>query len=181
MSTHPLERPPRETQGRVGRRLAWRFALPLAVVAGMITTGAASAATLQSSKAPTQPGSPAAAVSICPDASSSLFGPNVCVFNPSMSTASIQAQADAIFAQQDFNEMGTERYSLLFKPGVYGTAAQPLNVKVGYYTEVAGPGQDPDNFTINGTGTAAGHNGSGDGALDSHVAWVLTEPGDLGV
>ena len=162
MSTHPLEHPAGGTQGHFARRLVWSFALPLAVVAGMImTTGAASAATLQSSKAPTQPGSPAAAVSICPDASSSLFGPNVCVFNPSMSTASIQAQADAIFAQQDFNEMGTERYSLLFKPGVYGTAAQPLNVKVGYYTEVAGLGQDPDNVTINGTVTAAGHNGSG--------------------
>ncbi|MDT7789822.1 MAG: hypothetical protein QOF58_8241 [Pseudonocardiales bacterium] len=81
-----------------------------------------------------------------------------------MPVAQIQARTDAIFAQQDFNEMGTQRYSLLFKPGVYGTPSQPLNVKVGYYTEVAGLGQGPDDVTINGTVTAAGHN-DGSGAL----------------
>jgi hypothetical protein len=92
------------------------------------------------------------------------FGPNVKIFDPSIPTAQIQATVEQIFVQQDFNEMGTQRYSLLFKPGVYGTPAQPLNVKVGYYTEVAGLGQDPDDVTINGTVTAAGHN-DGSGAL----------------
>ena len=42
------------------------------------------------------------------------------------------------------NEMGTARYSLFFKPGTYGTAAAPLKFQVGYYTEVAGLGQEPD-------------------------------------
>src|SRR5674476_210471 len=145
MSTHPLERPPRETQGRVGRRLAWRFALPLAVVAGMITTGAASAATLQSSKAPTQPGSAAAAVSICPDASSSLFGPNVCVFNPSMSQAAIQADVDRIATLQVpiGSQFSTNRYAIVFEPGTYGSAANPLVFQVGFYTQVAGLGLMP--------------------------------------
>ena len=46
--------------------------------------------------------------------------------------------------------MGTNRYALLFKPGIYGTADQPLQIKVGYYTEVAGLGASPTDVTING-------------------------------
>src|SRR5450830_332590 len=152
MSTHPLERPARETQGRVGRRLAWRFALSLAVVAGMITTGAASASPLQSSKAPTQPGSAAAAVSICPDASSSLFGPNVCVFNPSMSQDAIQADVDRIATLQVpiGSQFSTNRYAIFFEPGTYGSAANPLVFQVGYYTQVAGLGFMPQDTVVNG-------------------------------
>ena len=78
------------------------------------------------------------------------FGPNVTIFDPSMPVGEIQARIDAIHASQVDNEMGTERYALLFKPGVYGTATQPLQMKVGYYTEVAGLGASPTDVTING-------------------------------
>jgi hypothetical protein len=78
------------------------------------------------------------------------LGPNVTVFDPSMPVSEIQARADAIHAQQVDDEMGTNRYALLFKPGVYGTAEQPLQLKVGYYTEVAGLGASPADVTING-------------------------------
>jgi hypothetical protein len=78
------------------------------------------------------------------------FGPNVYVFDPSMSTSQIQATVDAVAAQQVDNEMGTQRYALLFKPGTYGTAANPLIFQVGYYTEVAGLGASPADVTING-------------------------------
>ena len=78
------------------------------------------------------------------------FGPNVIVFDPSMPVGQIQATVDAIHAQQVDDEMGTNRYALLFKPGVYGTAAQPLQIKVGYYTEIAGLGASPTDVTING-------------------------------
>ncbi|MGN6741972.1 MAG: adenylyl cyclase [Amnibacterium sp.] len=93
------------------------------------------------------------------------LGPNVVVFTPQMTTSEIQAKADSIYAQQADNEMGTERYALLFMPGTYGSAAEPLDVKVGYYTEVDGLGQDPSGVTINGGVTATGRNGSG--ALDT--------------
>jgi hypothetical protein len=55
------------------------------------------------------------------------FGPNVKIFDPSMpqSQSQIQATVDAIAAQQVDNEMGTARYALLFKSGVYGTADSP--------------------------------------------------------
>ena len=84
-------------------------------------------------------------------APSPSFGPNVTVFDPSMPVADIQAKVDAIAAQQVGNEMGSARYALLFKPGSYGSAAQPLNFQVGYYTEVAGLGRDPGDVVINGS------------------------------
>ena len=78
------------------------------------------------------------------------FGPNVLVFDPSMPTADIQSAVDAIAAEQVDNEMGEARYSLLFAPGTYGTAEEPLVFQVGYYTEVAGLGASPEDVTING-------------------------------
>ena len=78
------------------------------------------------------------------------FGANVLVFDPSMPTSQIQAKVDAIYTQQVNDEMGSNRYALLFKPGTYGTADAPLQMKVGYYTEVAGLGASPTDVTING-------------------------------
>src|SRR4051794_34773587 len=78
------------------------------------------------------------------------LGPNVKVFDPSMPVSQIQAAADAIAAQQVSNQFGTQRYALLFKPGTYGSAAQPLKLQVGYYTEVAGLGAAPRVVPING-------------------------------
>ncbi len=78
------------------------------------------------------------------------LGPNVIVFDPSKPVADIQAAADAVYAQQVDNEMGTDRYALLFKPGTYGTDTTPLQLKVGYYTEVAGLGANPSDVVVNG-------------------------------
>ncbi len=80
----------------------------------------------------------------------SPLGPNVIVFTPSMSTSQIQATVNAVAAQQVSNQFGTQRYALLFEPGTYGTAAQPLNFQVGFYTDVAGLGASPNDVTING-------------------------------
>ena len=78
------------------------------------------------------------------------FGPNVIVFDPTMPQSQIQATVDAIASQQVSNQFGTQRYALLFKPGIYGSAATPLLFQVGYYTEVAGLGASPNDVTING-------------------------------
>ncbi len=109
--------------------------------------------------------SPQAAVAAQPSPATPDLGPNVVVFTPEMPQADIQAKVDAVYTQQVDNEMGTQRYALLFKPGTYGSAGNPLDVKVGYYTEVDGLGQDPSAVTINGGVTATGKNGSG--ALDT--------------
>src|SRR3954462_5089728 len=78
------------------------------------------------------------------------LGPNVRVFDPSMPTSEIQAAVDAIAQSQLSNQFGPQRYALLFKPGSYGSATDPLNFEVGYYTEVAGLGASPGDVTING-------------------------------
>ena len=90
------------------------------------------------------------AVAAPPPAGSADLGPNVLVFDPSMPTAQIQAAVDAVANQQVSSEFGTQRYALLFKPGTYGSVAEPLIFQVGYYTEVAGLGSSPTDVTING-------------------------------
>lgn len=120
------------------------FVLALAVLTAASFAGAAGVA----AATPADPaGSPAAVAATIgpPD-----FGPNVRVFDPSMPTSQIQAVVDAISVAQIDNEMGTARYSLFFEPGTYGTAAEPLTMQVGYYTEVAGLGLSPTDVTING-------------------------------
>ncbi|WP_329172172.1 adenylyl cyclase [Streptomyces sp. NBC_01477] len=73
------------------------------------------------------------------------LGPNVLVFDPSMGDAAIQAKVDAVFATQQSNQFGTERYALAFKPGTYH-----VDVNVGFYTHVLGLGDSPDDVVING-------------------------------
>jgi hypothetical protein len=78
------------------------------------------------------------------------FGPNVTIFDPSMPTSEIEATFDKVWKQQVDNEMGSDRYAFYFLPGTYGTASAPLQVQVGYYTEVAGLGATPGDVQING-------------------------------
>jgi hypothetical protein len=86
-----------------------------------------------------------------PPSASPDFGPNVIIFDPSMQVSQIQTQVDSISARQLSNQFGTQRYALLFKPGVYGSPTTPLNFQVGYYTSVAGLGQSPNGVTIDGS------------------------------
>ncbi len=78
------------------------------------------------------------------------FGPNVIVFSPSMPQQQIQNTLNTIAAQQVPNQFGTQRYSILFQPGTYGSSTDPLIFQVGYYTQVAGLGAQPGDVTING-------------------------------
>ena len=85
-----------------------------------------------------------------PTAPAPHLGPNVLVFDPSMPVSQIQAEVNAISTQQAGNQFGPQRYALLFKPGTYGSAADPLIIQVGFYTEVAGLGASPTDVIING-------------------------------
>jgi len=73
------------------------------------------------------------------------FGPNVLIFDPSMSSQAIQKQIDAVYATQQHNEFGPQRNALLFLPGSYS-----VDVPVGFYTEVMGLGASPDATKIAG-------------------------------
>jgi hypothetical protein len=78
------------------------------------------------------------------------FGPNVFIFTPDMPQSQIESTVNSIASQQFSNQFGTQRYALLFEPGTYGSAADPLFLQVGYYTSVAGLGTSPGDVVING-------------------------------
>ena len=120
-----------------------------AALVGALTASAMGTASALPGQAPTA--APGVAIAADPTLSADgRFGPHVLVFDPSMPTSEIQAAADAISAAQVDDEMGTNRWSLLFRPGTYGTDSEPLQIKVGYYTEVAGLGAEPGDVVING-------------------------------
>ncbi|GAB2565558.1 hypothetical protein Aab01nite_47320 [Paractinoplanes abujensis] len=73
------------------------------------------------------------------------LGPNVAIFDPSMSASAIQSKLTSTFNQQVTNQFGTARHALLFKPGTYN-----VDVNVGFFTQVAGLGLVPGQTTING-------------------------------
>jgi hypothetical protein len=122
-----------------GHRLTRRLLVGVAVLVTALSTCAGVVGVASAAPADPQP------VAGQPD-----VGSNVRIFDPSMPMSAIQATVDAVAAQQVDNEMGTQRYALLFKPGTYGTPANPLVFQVGYYTEVAGLGASPTDVTING-------------------------------
>ncbi len=132
MTTRPSGSGPHAARG-LSRRLPGRvLAFGLALATAGSVTGTAVAA-------------PPPRGDAAPD-----LGVNVTVFDPGMPVSQIQATLDATHARQVDNEMGTERYAYLFKPGTYGTAENPLQIKVGYYTEISGLGAAPTDVVING-------------------------------
>ncbi|MGH3878316.1 MAG: hypothetical protein ACRDSK_14900 [Actinophytocola sp.] len=126
----------RDDRSRLGRALVLGVVL---IVVGALAAPAASAV----------PPAPAPSADSARHGGPDL-GSNVVVFDPSMPVGEIQATLDATHAAQVDNEMGTQRHAFLFKPGTYGTAEQPLQIKVGYYTEIAGLGASPTDVVING-------------------------------
>jgi hypothetical protein len=94
---------------------------------------------------------------VCPAQSNTPnLGSNVYIFDPSMSSASIQTTLNNVFNTQKLNQFGTQRYALLFKPGTYSVEAN-----IGYYTSIQGLGQNPDDVTINGDVTVDSFDGTG--------------------
>jgi hypothetical protein len=73
------------------------------------------------------------------------FGPNVYIFSPSQSAATINNTLNTVFNTQKLNQFGTQRYAELFLPGTYSG----IEDNVGYYTSVQGLGQNPDQVALN--------------------------------
>ncbi|MET8880351.1 coagulation factor 5/8 type domain-containing protein [Streptomyces rubiginosohelvolus] len=72
------------------------------------------------------------------------LGPNVHVFDPS--TPDIQGKVDEIFKKQESAQFGLDRHALMFKPGTYDN----INAQIGFYTQIAGLGLNPNDTTFNG-------------------------------
>jgi hypothetical protein len=77
----------------------------------------------------------------------SLLGENVFVFDPGMEMSEIQVVLDTLFSRQSArrSEFTKNRYALLFKPGKY-----ELDVKSGYYMQILGLGESPEDVVIKG-------------------------------
>ncbi|WP_239987319.1 adenylyl cyclase [Sphingosinithalassobacter portus] len=73
------------------------------------------------------------------------LGANVIIIDSAMPAAAVQARLDAIFAEQERAHFTDRRYAVLLKPG-----AHALDIKVGYFTQIAGLGLLPDDVTITG-------------------------------
>jgi hypothetical protein len=73
------------------------------------------------------------------------FGKHVIIMDPSMPSDEVQNKLDTIFKQQESNQFGSERYAVLFKPGVYHT-----KVRLGFYTQLLGLGHTPDDVMLQG-------------------------------
>jgi hypothetical protein len=143
----PAQGPFRFTPARPVRRPAALLAALVIGAALAVVSGTAAGATPVAATGPA-----AAASTVCPGATVATFGPNVCVFNDTMSQATIQADLDSISTQQVpvASQFDSQRYAVLFEPGTYGSAADPLVFQVGYYTEVAGLGLMPQDTVVNG-------------------------------
>ena len=125
-----------------------RRRLPSLLLAGALLAGAAAVGAGPTALAGPPPPPP----SLCAGNTTPLFGPNTCVFSPATPQATIQADLNAIAAQQVpvSGQFDSQRYDILFQPGTYGSTTNPLIFQVGYYTEVAGLGLTPGQTTIFG-------------------------------
>jgi len=80
-----------------------------------------------------------------PFAAAPDFGPNVLIFDPSMASATIQAQLDGVIGKQNTDQFSTQRWAYFFKPGAY-----TVDVKLGFYMQALGLGAGPDDVQITG-------------------------------
>jgi hypothetical protein len=71
------------------------------------------------------------------------FGPNVFIFDPTMSMTTIQSTMDGLNASTA--QFGTQRTAYLFKPGNYS-----LTVTCNYYIQAYGLGMSPEDVQITG-------------------------------
>ncbi len=114
-----------------------------------------------------------AAPSTIPTSDTPDFGPNVQIFDPSTPATTIQAALDNAFNaqyQSPTAQFGSQRYAFLFKPGSYTP-----NARLGFYTTIAGLGQNADDVKINGSITVDSGWNYGDTANATQNFWRSAE------
>jgi hypothetical protein len=112
----------------------------------IVRTGTSPSGSASTTPSTSPSASPTPSTSTGPIQGGGDLGSNVIVFDPSQSTATIQAKLDQIFTQQETAQFGPGRVQFLFKPGTYNG----LNAQIGFYTSINGLGQNPQDVRING-------------------------------
>ena len=80
---------------------------------------------------------------------STVFGPNVYVFDPTVPGSVINSDIASISNPNvSSGQFSSSRAAVLFKPGTYSGVSQ----EVGFYTSIAGLGLTPDSTVLNGGG-----------------------------
>ena len=115
-----------------------------------------------------------------------MFGEQVYIFRPEDPAEEVSAILEGLWSKQETNQFGEERYSVLFMPGSYDPM---IEVKVGYYMEVAGLGLLPTdtvipklNCTATWLGDDSNHNatcnfwrGVSNLTIDSNTMWAVSQ------
>jgi hypothetical protein len=108
--------------------------------------------------APTVTPTATATSGVCSQPAAPNFGPNMHIFDTTMSAATIQAQLTSDFnllVSTQTAQFAENRVAEVFKPGTYNVTAN-----VGFYESVAGAGLNPTDVTINGAVTVDAFNAS---------------------
>lgn len=74
-----------------------------------------------------------------------LFGENTYIFSPDDDSKDVNAVLEKLWQEQETNQFGTNRYAIYFLPGEYDDSIQ---VKVGFYMQIAGLGKNPTDTVI---------------------------------
>ena len=86
-----------------------------------------------------------------------MFGSNTYIFNETDEMSEINAVTEQIYRKQHYNQFGSERYALGYKPGSYTDAGI---VNLGYYTQILGLGKTPYDVSLNNVHTPAALSGN---------------------
>ena len=86
-----------------------------------------------------------------------MFGSNMYVFNETDDPEKIHEVTESIFQKQHYNQFGSSRYALAYKPGDY-TDTGILNM--GYYTQTIGLGKTPYDVSLYNAHTPAALSGN---------------------
>lgn len=76
---------------------------------------------------------------------SRLFGENTYIFSPQDAPEKVNEILEDLWSKQESNQFGKERYAIYFMPGEYD---ESIAVKVGFYMQVAGLGELPNDTKI---------------------------------
>ena len=115
-----------------------------------------------------------------------LFGENMYIFSPEDPVDQVQEILDDLWNQQETNQFGNSRYGVYFLPGTYHS---DLDVKVGYYMEIAGLSKSPEgtiipalNCSATWLGDENNHNatcnfwrGVSNLTIDSDTMWAVSQ------